>query len=278
MGIVRGLVSESYRVSIQVFQLLYAHSRFHRTSPPSTHHFSNPSSHATLEPPVIMPLELHPLVEADLEAYDEIMKEAFSGEIFNLMYPSAYTTADRDHYLAKSLRQWRKHPDTIKKMKVVDTDLPDTDPLHKIIGVADWNFYPRARSPEELKAADEEGKDDGFAPNANVAFMEHFFGLLGESKKKILGGKPYIYLHILVTHPKHHRRGVGKMQLQWGIEQAEKLSLPVYLESSPMGRPLYERVGFETLDWLPFDAKQWGLDHDLPHALMLRPAKGGQDQ
>jgi len=63
------------------------------------------------------------------------------------------------------------------------------------------------------------------------------------------------------------------MHLNWGFEEAKKLGLPVYLESSPMGRPLYARMGFETVGWLDFDAKEWGLDHDLPHALMLRPAE-----
>lgn len=219
-----------------------------------------------------MPLELRPLEVSDLEAYDECMKQAFSGEIFSLLYPNGYTDADRAHYIQGALKKWQKHPDKIKKMKVIDTELPEDDPLGKIIGVSDWNFYPRERTEQEIEEENEEGSEDGFPPSQNVEFSQHFFGKLSDSKKKVLGVTPYVYLHILVTLPNHHRRGVGKMHLDWGIEEAGKLGLPVYLESSPMGRPLYERVGFETVGWLDFDAKQWGLDHDLPHALMLRPA------
>ncbi|TKA25809.1 hypothetical protein B0A50_05564 [Salinomyces thailandicus] len=219
-----------------------------------------------------MPLELHPLQEADLPAYDEIIHEAFRGDIGDLLYPNGYTPADRTHSLTRALQKWRQHPQTVQKTKVIDTALPDTDPLNKIISVADWNFHPQERSEAELDAADEEGQDAGFPPSANIPFMKHFFGLLSENKRRILGGKPHILLHILVTHPRHHRRGVGAMQLEWGVAEARRLGVPVYLESSPMGRPLYERFGFETVGWLELDAREWGLDHDLPHALMLRPA------
>jgi len=220
-----------------------------------------------------MTLEILPLEEADISIYDDITTEAFDGEILALLYPNGQSKADKEFAIARNLKKWRKHPDTIKKMKVVDTELPDNDPFRKILGVADWNIYPRERSEAELKQEEEEGKKDDHAPGLNVAFSEHFFSELTKNKNKIFGGKPYVYLHILASRPIHHRRGAGAMHLNWGLEEAKKLGLPVYLESSPMGRPLYARMGFETVGWLDFDAKEWGLDHDLPHALMLRPGE-----
>ncbi|KAK0913308.1 hypothetical protein LTR02_002353 [Friedmanniomyces endolithicus] len=154
------------------------------------------------------------------------------------------------------------------------TDLPDDDPFNKIFGVADWEFYPKYRSKEEREKSNAESEKDGLPPKINETMMKDFIGQLGEAKEEQLGGQPFVYLHILATHPKHHRRGVGAMHLRWGFEQAETLGLPVYLESSPMGRPLYARNGFETKGWLPFDARKYGSEKELPHALMLRPAKG----
>jgi hypothetical protein len=34
------------------------------------------------------------------------------------------------------------------------------------------------------------------------------------------------------------------MLLEWGTKQADRARLPAFLESSPMGKPLYERMGF----------------------------------
>ncbi|KAK4541566.1 hypothetical protein LTR36_007863 [Oleoguttula mirabilis] len=220
-----------------------------------------------------MPLELLPMEESDLDAFNGIMTDAFMSDIMGLLYPNGFSQADGEHAKSSALKAWRKNPDTIKKMKVVDNDLPDDDPSNKIVGVADWTFYPHERSEEELDTDKDEGKEDGPPPGIDVAFLTHFMETMAKCKRDILGGRPYVYLHILATHPRHHRRGVGAMQLKWGFEKADELGLPVYLESSPMGRPLYARMGFETVGWLPMDAKAWGAQKDIPHALMLRPAK-----
>ena len=89
-----------------------------------------------------------------------------------------------------------------------------------------------------------------------------------------MGGKPYILLHLLATHPDHHRRGVGAMHLHWGAQKADELGLPMMLEASPIGRPLYEKNGYEKVGDLPVDAMAHGHPKELPHAIMIRPAKG----
>ncbi|KAK5137591.1 hypothetical protein LTR08_007886 [Meristemomyces frigidus] len=220
-----------------------------------------------------MPLELHPLEEADLDAYVGIMWKAFQTGIMAVMYPNGFSQAARDHHTAVLQRKWRKSPDEIKKMKVVDTDLPADDPFRKIVGVSDWNFYPRARSEDELNAKDDGEDQDGHAPGLNVAFLDAFADQCEKSKKELLGGQPFVLLHILVTLPQYHRRGVGAMHLKWGIERADEMGVPVYLESSPIGRPLYARMGFEFQGWLPADVRDFGAEKELPHALMLRPAR-----
>ena len=224
-----------------------------------------------------MPLELHALQESDMGVAYELMWETFKPDIMGLMYPDGINDAVREWSNSTSLASWRKDPERYKKNKVIDTDLPDNDPFGKIVGVADWEFYPKYRTKEEREKSSAENEKDGLPPLINGTMMKEFIGQLGEAKEEQLGGKPFVYLHILATHPKHHRRGVGAMHLRWGFEQAEKLGLPVYLESSPMGRPLYARNGFEIKGWLPFDARKYGSEKELPHALMLRPAKGEVD-
>ena len=63
------------------------------------------------------------------------------------------------------------------------------------------------------------------------------------------------------------------MQLEWGLDIADKLGLPSYLEASPMGKGLYERMGYQPVRRMDFDAREWGLGRDLPHYIMYRPVQ-----
>ncbi|KAK3112086.1 hypothetical protein LTR53_012001 [Teratosphaeriaceae sp. CCFEE 6253] len=224
-----------------------------------------------------MPLEIHRLEESELGTAYDLMWEAFKPDIMGVMYPAGFTAAARAHSLARALKAWRKAPETIKKFKVLDTDLPADDPHGGMVGVSDWHFHPQPRTDAELEAESADSPDDDMPPDCNAPFLKAFGAAVDTAKTEQIGGRPYVYLHLLVTHPQHVRRGVGAMQLRWGFAEAEKLGLPVYLESSPVGRALYAREGFEMKGWLAIDAREFGCEKELPHALMLRPAKGEAD-
>lgn len=61
------------------------------------------------------------------------------------------------------------------------------------------------------------------------------------------------------------------MLLKWGAEEADRLGLDSYLESSPEGKTLYEKSGFEVLDTFVADFSKWDGPKELSSALMLRP-------
>jgi predicted acetyltransferase len=81
-------------------------------------------------------------------------------------------------------------------------------------------------------------------------------------------------LKLLHTDPQHQRRGAASMLLKWGTDEADRLGIPSYLESSEEGRPLYEKFGYETVDVVTVDFSKWGGPTDASSCLMLRPAKG----
>ena len=75
---------------------------------------------------------------------------------------------------------------------------------------------------------------------------------------------------ILVTHPDHHRRGAGSMLTKWGLEKADKAKLPVYLEASEEGRPVYAKLGFKPVEEHYFDLAKYGAEGGEMNTVMMR--------
>ena len=57
-------------------------------------------------------------------------------------------------------------------------------------------------------------------------------------------GDAQLGLMVLGTHPDYRRLGAAAMLLKWGQEKAEAERVTVTLFASPMGYPLYVKVGF----------------------------------
>lgn len=77
---------------------------------------------------------------------------------------------------------------------------------------------------------------------------------------------------MLVTYPKHHRRGAASLLLKWGIEQACKQNIPINLTASPVGISLYKKFGFQPLYETKIDLTPAGLSQQYIHTGMILPA------
>lgn len=92
-------------------------------------------------------------------------------------------------------------------------------------------------------------------------------------------GQPHVDLSILATVTEWQRRGVGRFGLQWGLEEADRLGVPVYLEATRDGIALYEKVGFVVVGPLEFDAAPYGFPGEERRLwCMVREARGGKGQ
>ncbi|USP79709.1 gnat family protein [Curvularia clavata] len=211
-----------------------------------------------------MPLELHRITSPDdFETFSTIQLAAFAsgGGIAALLSPDLDSKETQEKYVERHIQSWRDEPDVVY-LKVVDTDIEGG----KMIAGAKWRINEKERSEEvvEKMYPKPQGKD------LEKPAVVDFFAFLSRVRKQYMGTKPFCFLHILVTHPDHHRKGAGTMLLNWGISKADSLGLPAFLESSAMGRPLYERLGFQAREVVTFDLKKYGLEGTDTNTVMIR--------
>jgi hypothetical protein len=92
---------------------------------------------------------------------------------------------------------------------------------------------------------------------------------MAAGRKARYGGRPFWLLEILCVDPAAQGLGVGKALLAWGFERADRDRLPIYLEATKAGKPVYERAHFETVGDIVFPGGQVGTELSLP--AMERP-------
>lgn len=51
-------------------------------------------------------------------------------------------------------------------------------------------------------------------------------------------------LEVMAVDNDYQRRGIGKMMMQWGADQADRDGVESYVDGSPLGRGLYQQFGF----------------------------------
>ncbi|ORY11429.1 hypothetical protein BCR34DRAFT_326561 [Clohesyomyces aquaticus] len=211
-----------------------------------------------------MPLELHPCTPEDMHALTEIQFSAFDSGITGLLHP-AVTSMTITDFANKHKICMANEPDC-HYLKVIDTELPAD---LQIIACAKWRINEIERGEEEVRKMlpDAESEKEGSA-------KRQFFEYLRDGRQTYMGGRPFYFLHMLITAPAHHRRGAGSLLLSWGLTRADAAHLPTYLEASIIGRPLYERFGFKLVKEVVFDLTKWGLEGEDRNAVMIRDARG----
>lgn len=61
-------------------------------------------------------------------------------------------------------------------------------------------------------------------------------------------GKKQIHLWLLCTHPAFRRRGAATRLCRWGLNYASQHVLQTTVLASPMGKHLYQELGFDLRD------------------------------
>lgn len=110
-----------------------------------------------------------------------------------------------------------------------------------------------------------EGPPPALFPGEDKALGEEFFKVLEGEHWEIMGGRGHFFLELIATDPGYGGKGVGGMLVKWGCERADELGVEAYLDSTPMGKGLYEKFGFGAVKGVGF------LEGRYLQSFMVRP-------
>jgi GNAT superfamily N-acetyltransferase len=203
-----------------------------------------------------MTLIVLPMEKEDTYDWAALYYPAFRQSAVSILWysePSPATIAKFGENLKKALET----PNTYF-YKVVDTELGN-----KIIAAAKFSVYEQPRSLEEIQK-EEVMREVGPEENGE-ARLEFLRGIWASRRE--FSQQPNVMCDTLICHPDHHRRGAGRMLMQKGLDKADELGIPAYLEASPAGIHLYKKLGYLPLKEFMFEATKYGAKENDLHTV-----------
>lgn len=98
----------------------------------------------------------------------------------------------------------------------------------------------------------------------NLMFkMQPIFSPLEEARREVVKDREYIYLIAIGVSPEHQGKGFGKTLLTFLHNKADKLKLPIYLETATdKNIRMYEKLGYKVTGKVNhpiINVPQWGM-------------------
>jgi GNAT superfamily N-acetyltransferase len=182
--------------------------------------------------------------EEDFPFLATVEESAFRGPQTTLFFGSS-ASHDPSIAAARHIEVFRTDPTALY--------FKATLPSGQVIGLAKWNIFSASGPHFPWPTS-------GFAADANVELLAWFFGELDKKRNAFMvpRGEGYLYMALLAVDPKWQRMGVGRRLLEWGLEKADKEGLECWIEASPAGKPLYEKVGWKEVGATDVDLRKWG--------------------
>ncbi|KAH7154902.1 acyl-CoA N-acyltransferase [Dactylonectria estremocensis] len=127
------------------------------------------------------------------------------------------------------------------------TGADTADTAASIVGWARW--VRRSSQPQPVPTL----TVAAFPPGGESALALDFFQTARDASERLVGGRDYWFLSMIMTRHEARRRGIGAALMRFGVERADEDRLVAYLNASEDGRPLYELFGFKSIEQHRFD-------------------------
>ncbi|TVY17420.1 hypothetical protein LARI1_G005969 [Lachnellula arida] len=117
-------------------------------------------------------------------------------------------------------------------------------------GWASWNTL----TDEQIRERDAKiANGSDFPPGLSGHVARETDKLLGQHN----GKQRYMRCKALFIDPSFQKQGIGKALIEYGNGVADREHLPLFLQATPFGFPLYVKGGFEMVDELDIDLRDW---------------------
>ncbi|PGH30188.1 hypothetical protein GX50_07053 [[Emmonsia] crescens] len=120
-------------------------------------------------------------------------------------------------------------------------------------------------------------------PGAHPELFTALREQIAAAREKYLDEEKDYVLELIATRPGFERQGHASRLLKWGIEKAEADNARIFLESTPAGLKLYERLGWRVVDTLRIKLADYGVDAEGDDGgyglfyIMIRDPQGTTD-
>jgi GNAT superfamily N-acetyltransferase len=167
------------------------------------------------------------------------------------------------HMLLPSMRLVQERPRPWMAMLTGNSRLESGE----IVGVAKWNFYDDTASQFPFA--------DVHPPNANIPFLEFFFGSMNNERNEKMKGKRQVLMSLLAIDPAYQRMGIGGKLLDWGLAKCDSEGRDCWIDATKEGKGLYEKFGWKEVSVITLELEKWGGPKGSVYynTCMLRPAQ-----
>ncbi|KAF2265664.1 acyl-CoA N-acyltransferase [Lojkania enalia] len=224
--------------------------------PPSSAYTTPPSSRChspMLKPQDSLPvnINLEPFFSQDAEPTAILYEKAFANDgIRHSIFPP--TLSNPSDPLAE--RHWRTQ---LFEMALAIPSAHIVKAVDfrngKIVGAAGF-FGPGGIQWDTEAQAEAAGVSLSNMPFCDAGKKKQYDDIVKQKRSKVLKDDREVWelAHVFVD-PGYQGRGIGKALLERGIKLADTDGLPLYLEGTPAGRRLYEKLGFAVEEESVFD-------------------------
>jgi GNAT superfamily N-acetyltransferase len=204
-----------------------------------------------------MELGLRPGVTADIPSMVEAFLSAFStNPAVSRIFPA--TSSEVQASRREGFTAGFQNPDA--HFLVVE-DVSTSPPT--FVAFAKWLEY-HASSPYDPLPTN-------WPQDGDPEFAREFLGDLNRKHRQIMAERKHWFLDLLVARREFHGKGAGRMLLEWGCTKADEAGWEAYLDSTPDGFRLYEKLGFKVVQTVEWTDRLGGKEY--VHRFMLRGKK-----
>lgn len=209
---------------------------------------------------------------ANFPALAAIVAACFKSMPVEAAMTGPHTQSNLDALAGRHLHAHRLHKEQYSLPAIIKCFHTDTETgAETIVGTAQWYIYPRERTAEEVATPHYLLACDWMQHGADKEKAIAFFKPFLDGRARLMGGKAYGLLMYMAVLPAWRNRGVASKCVQWGLDRCDELGIPAYLEASELGVPVYEKLGFETVEEIGF---AWEGTRGVCPVMVREPARG----